>query len=283
MDDLLSPLKLKTKTKTKKTKKKAAAEEEEEEEEPKPMDVLVDILLSLLAQPSALLRDVVEHTFKAVAPAVSEASVQDMLRVVMAPDADNRNAGEGDSDDEALLEDADDEEDENDAEEEEEDEDDAEVDEDDDDVEDDEGDASDDDEEDGDSDEDSDDDGPVDEARAAAIAAALAKSGAAIDSDEEEDPAEDMDDDAMFSIDKLLGQAFKSRREDIKRKKNMVRATRDFKFRVLALLELYARTQPERLPGSRRRASSPGRHADGALRWDAPVHRPRRAHRRRAH
>ena len=252
VDDLLSPPKPKTKTKPKKTKKKAAAEEEEEEEEPKPMDVLVDILLSLLAQPSALLRDVVEHTFKAVAPAVSEASVQDMLRVVMAPDADNRNAGEGDSDDEALLEDADDEEDENDAEEEEEDEDDAEVDEDDDDVEDDEGDASDDDEEDGDSDEDSDDDGPVDEARAAAIAAALAKSGAAIDSDEEEDPAEDMDDDAMFSIDKLLGQAFKSRREDIKRKKNMVRATRDFKFRVLALLELYARTQPGSpwLPGA---------------------------------
>ena len=111
VDDLLSPPKPKTKTKPKKTKKKAAAEEEEEEEEPKPMDVLVDILLSLLAQPSALLRDVVEHTFKAVAPAVSEASVQDMLRVVMAPDADNRNAGEGDSDDEALLEDADDEED----------------------------------------------------------------------------------------------------------------------------------------------------------------------------
>ena len=64
------------------------------------MDVLVDILLSLLAQPSALLRDVVEHTFKAVAPAVSEASVVDMLRVVMARNADNRNAGGEGSDDE---------------------------------------------------------------------------------------------------------------------------------------------------------------------------------------
>ena len=64
------------------------------------MDVLVDILLSLLAQPSALLRDVVEHTFKAVAPAVSEASVVDMLRVVMARDANNRNAGGEGSDDE---------------------------------------------------------------------------------------------------------------------------------------------------------------------------------------
>jgi len=77
------------------------------------MDVLVDIMLSLLAQPSALLRDVVEHTFKSVAGSVSEASVQDMLRVVLAPDADNRNAGaagEGshDSDDEALLEEAED-------------------------------------------------------------------------------------------------------------------------------------------------------------------------------
>ena len=34
--------------------------------DPEPMDVLVDILLSLLAQPSALLRDVVEHVFKSV-------------------------------------------------------------------------------------------------------------------------------------------------------------------------------------------------------------------------
>jgi DNA polymerase phi len=35
-----------------------------------------------------------------------------------------------------------------------------------------------------------------------------------------------------------------SRREDIKRKKTLVRGTRDFKMRVLALLELYARSQP---------------------------------------
>ena len=61
-----------------------------------------------------------------------------------------------------------------------------------------------------------------------------------------------MDDDAMFGIDKLLGQAFKSRREDINRKKNLMRATRDFKFRVLSLLELYAKCQPASpyLPGA---------------------------------
>ena len=68
----------------------------------------------MLAQPSALLRDVVEHVFKSVSGSVSEASVRDMLRVVLAPDADSRNAaaGDGESDDEALLEDDDDDEEE---------------------------------------------------------------------------------------------------------------------------------------------------------------------------
>ena len=239
---------------SKASKKKKGGDEDDEAEDdetprddPEPMDVLVDILLSLLAQPSALLRDVVEHVFKSVSGSVSEASVRDMLRVVLAPDADSRNAaaGDGESDDEALLEDDDDEEEEEGSDED--------VAMDDDDEEDDDSESDDDDDADADSDSESDDDsGPVDEKRAAAIAAALAKSGANIDSDEEEDPAEDMDDEAMFSIDALLGQAFKSRRNDIKRKKSMVRATRDFKFRVLALLELYARAQPASpwLPGA---------------------------------
>jgi DNA polymerase phi len=247
VDDLLAPPKAKAKKKKKKNAPNAEDADPKDPKDPEPMDVLVDILLSLLAQPSALLRDVVEHVFKSVSGSVSEASVRDMLRVVLAPDADSRNAaaGDGGSDDEAPLEDEDDGEEEEDEDEDEE----AGSDDDDDDESDDESD------DDAESDEDADsdsDDGPVDETRAAAIAAALAKSGANIDSDEEEDPAEDMDDEAMFSIDALLGQAFKSRRNDIKRKKSMVRATRDFKFRVLALLELYARAQPASpwLPGA---------------------------------
>ena len=252
VDDLLAPPKAKAKVKKKKNAPNAEdadAKDPKDPKDPEPMDVLVDILLSLLAQPGALLRDVVEHGFKSVSGSVSEASVRDMLRVVLAPDADSRNAaaGDGGSDDEAPLEDEDDgEEDEEDEEDEEEagsDDDDDESDDESDD------DAESDDESDAESDS---DDGPVDETRAAAIAAALAKSGANIDSDEEEDPAEDMDDEAMFSVDALLGQAFKSRRNDIKRKKSMARATRDFKFRVLALLELYARAQPASpwLPGA---------------------------------
>ena len=223
------------------------------------MDVLVDILLSLLAQPSALLRDVVEHTFKAVAPAVSEASVVDMLRVVMARDADNRNAGGEGSDEEdggPLGEHDEDEEDGGDDEEE--------VGGSDSDSEEEEPEANGDaeamdldfggSESESDS-EGSDDDAPFDEKRAAAIKAALVKAGALKDdddSDTDEDPADAMDDDAMFGIDKLLGQAFKSRREDINRKKNLMRATRDFKFRVLSLLELYAKCQPASpyLPGA---------------------------------
>ena len=257
------------KTPAKKGKKGKKAEEEEEdseeEEAPKPMDVLVDILLSLLAQPSALLRDVVEHTFKAVAPAVSEASVVDMLRVVMARDADNRNAGGEGSDDEdgGPLGEHDEDEDGDDDDEEE-----VEVGGDDSDSKEEEPEAN------GDAEamdldfggsesesesesEESDDDAPFDEKRAAAIKAALVKAGALKDADDDdsdtdEDPADAMDDDAMFGIDKLLGQAFKSRREDINRKKNLMRATRDFKFRVLSLIELYAKCQPASpyLPGA---------------------------------
>ena len=249
------PSKASKASKTSKKKKGGDEDDEDEDDEtsrddPEPMDVLVDILLSLLAQPSALLRDVVEHVFKSVSGSVSEASVRDMLRVVLAPDADSRNAaaGDGESDDEALLEDDDDDDDDDEGSDE-----DVAMDDDDENEDDSASDDDDDDDSDADSDSESDDDsGPVDEKRAAAIAAALAKSGANIDSDEEEDPAEDMDDEAMFSIDALLGQAFKSRRNDIKRKKSMVRATRDFKFRVLALLELYARAQPASpwLPGA---------------------------------
>ena len=61
-----------------------------------------------------------------------------------------------------------------------------------------------------------------------------------------------MDDAAMFRIDKLLAEAFKSRQQDLMRKKNLKRATRDFKFRVISLFQLYAKAQPGSayLPGS---------------------------------
>jgi hypothetical protein len=65
----------------------------------------------LLHYTSALLRDVVDHTFKALAPSVSAAGVADMIRIVSAPDADIRNAKAGDEDN-TPLEDGDDEEEE---------------------------------------------------------------------------------------------------------------------------------------------------------------------------
>ncbi|OUS49590.1 DNA polymerase phi-domain-containing protein [Ostreococcus tauri] len=121
--------------------KKKSKSKKKDEEEPEAIDVLTDILLSLLAQPSALLRDVVEHTFKAISGKVSKAGVEDMLRIIAGPEAG-------------------------------------------------------------------------------------------------------MDDAAMFRIDKLLAEAFKSRQQDLMRKKNLKRATRDFKFRVISLFEIYAKTQP---------------------------------------
>ena len=72
------------------------------------------------------------------------------------------------------------------------------------------------------------------------------------DSDESDSDSEGMDDAAMFRIDKLLAEAFKSRQQDLMRKKNLKRATRDFKFRVISLFQLYAKAQPGSayLPGS---------------------------------
>ena len=65
------------------SKKKAKKTKKGDEEEPEAIDVLVDIILSLLAQPSALLRDVVEHTFKAISGQVSKEGIQDMLLIVI--------------------------------------------------------------------------------------------------------------------------------------------------------------------------------------------------------
>lgn len=211
--------------------KKKSKSKKGDEEEPEAIDVLTDILLSLLAQPSALLRDVVEHTFKAVSGQVSEAGVQDMLRIIGGPEAAEGGDEDGDEDEEEVL------------------------------VEDDDSDDDDDDESDEDSDDEDDEDdeseedfGEANEAEIAAMRAAASKIVGTADgeSDDSDSDSEGMDDAAMFRIDKLLGEAFKSRQQDLMRKKNLKRATRDFKFRVISLFEIYAKAQPGSayLPGA---------------------------------
>ena len=205
-------------------KKKSKKPKKDGEGEPEAIDVLTDILLSLLAQPSALLRDVVEHTFKAVSGQVSKEGIQDMLRIIAGPEVgEDAGEGEGDGEEEdVLMED-----------------DDSDVDDDDDDEESDD----DDDEEESDDEEDY---GEANDAEIAAMRAAASKTvgTAAEDSDDSDSESEGMDDAAMFRIDKLLAEAFKSRQQDLMRKKNLKRATRDFKFRVISLFQLYAKAQP---------------------------------------
>jgi len=213
--------------------KKKKRSKKGDEEEPQAIDVLTDILFSLLAQPSALLRDVVEHTFKAVSGRVSKEGIQDMLRIIAGPEVTDE--GDEDEEEDDLLTEADDSDD-SEAEDSEE-------------------------EEDDDSDDDSDDDdsegeedhGEANEAEIAAMRAAASKVlGTTNDDDDDDSESEDMDDAAMFRIDKLLAEAFKSRQQDLMRKKNLKRATRDFKFRVISLFELYAKAQPGSayLPGA---------------------------------
>ena len=206
---------------------KKSKSKKKDEEEPEAIDVLTDILLSLLAQPSALLRDVVEHTFKAISGKVSKAGVEDMLRIIAGPEAGegDEEGGDEDDEDEVLIE----------------------GDDSDDDDDDDDDDDEDIDEEDDDEDEDSEEDyGEANEAEIAAMRAAASKivGTTDVDSDDSDSESEGMDDAAMFRIDKLLAEAFKSRQQDLMRKKNLKRATRDFKFRVISLFEIYAKTQP---------------------------------------
>ncbi|GBG91164.1 hypothetical protein CBR_g52045 [Chara braunii] len=65
-------------------------EAEGEKDEPAFMDVLVDILLSLLAKPSAGVRDAAEKVFQSFSGMLTETGLQDMLRVLRRPVGDSR-------------------------------------------------------------------------------------------------------------------------------------------------------------------------------------------------
>eukprot|EP00897_Mesotaenium_endlicherianum_P003641 jgi/Mesen1/3304/ME000191S02441 len=80
----------------------------EGEEEPAAMDVLVDVLLSLLAQPSHPLRTAAEAAFAAFAEDLTPTALQDLLRVIgqqpsggrRAPKVEEESESEDDEDDE---------------------------------------------------------------------------------------------------------------------------------------------------------------------------------------
>ena len=225
--------------------KRAGGGEEEVGEEEELMSVLVELLVSLLARPSAVLRSVVKSTFRAFVDVLTPASVDVLLQVLSDNGADLFDQGE-DGDDSPM----DDEDEDEDEDEEDEDEDDEEG---------------------------MEEDGKV--------AAALSKGNAASkqapsgktgkrkapehqvddedgegeekgnkDSDEDssaeddDDDGDEWDDNKMFEMDRLIGAAVKSRLQEQQVAKQTSRMSVVLKLRTLELFEvLLSRKEPSAL------------------------------------
>ncbi|EDO45649.1 predicted protein, partial [Nematostella vectensis] len=171
-------------------------------DEPHWVEVLTEILLSLLTRPSGLLRHVVDRVFVAIAPHLTKDAMGIVLQAIdpkslggeddevleIAEDSDDEDmaADDGDEDNEKkpckeTKEDESDSEDESD-------------------------------------DDDEGDDDAVDEAFRAEIKAALGS--AAADTDSEESSGEELDDEAMMQLDDALSAVFKTRVQANKEKKD---------------------------------------------------------------
>ena len=217
--------------------KRAAAEQDEEsagqdESEASSQDevmaVLVELLVSLLARPSAVLRSVVKTTFRAFSDSMTPSTIEVLVQVLS--EAGNELFAASDDEDEMDEEDEDDT---------------------------------------GDEEESDDDDseGGEDMAEDAEVAKALSSTGRAegarlsnkrkavgdgeeeehesSSDDGEEHEGEDWDDDKMFEIDHLVGQAFKSRMEEQRVAKETASMSLVLKLRTLELVEvLLTRKEP---------------------------------------
>ncbi|OQS03010.1 hypothetical protein THRCLA_04679 [Thraustotheca clavata] len=86
----LNPPKKSPSKKAKKTKK---------DDEPQPLTVLTDMMLSMLAQESSVMREIVNHVFRSIMDQLDATSLQSLLDVVIAPEEDSMLTAEGDEDD----------------------------------------------------------------------------------------------------------------------------------------------------------------------------------------
>ncbi|KAF9993768.1 DNA-directed DNA polymerase [Entomortierella chlamydospora] len=204
-------------------KKAASAEEDEEEEEIQPVEVIIDILLSFLIKPSALLRHVSEQVFVIFCDKMTKTGLELMLSTLQTKDNkddmfdEQEDAEEEDEDAEADAhnqsdDDEDDGEDENEDEEEE--------------------------SEDMDVDEE-DDDAPVDEEFRRKLAEALNVN----EDDEDESEEELLDDDQMMAFDEKLNEIFRQKKLAKSQQKDAKQTLIHFKNKVLDLLELYIKKQ----------------------------------------
>lgn len=241
MKDLQSCMDKAQEKKAKKKKKKKQATEQQEEEEPEWVEVMVDILLSLLSQQSRLIRQVCKTVFSSICPHVTAVALTAILDV-LDPERDEEDGAVVVTDDNKTQKMEDDDEDED--EEMKEDESDGSDDDDDDDKDDDDDDEVMDDEEDEDMEEEE-----VDQNFRVELMKVLQKQNAlATEGDGSSD--EDLDDDAMMELDKGLAalfseqkkknQAKKDEKSKIQKEKMLVR---DFKIKVLDLVEVFVARQ----------------------------------------
>ncbi|KAF9969908.1 DNA-directed DNA polymerase [Actinomortierella ambigua] len=223
-------------------KRKNAAEEDDEEEaeeeELQPVEVILDILLSFLIKPSALLRHVSEQVFVIFCDKMTKTGLELLLSTLSTKDnKDDMFGEEGAGEEEHDHDHSDDEDDEeNDEENDEEDEDEDEEDDED------EGES-----EDMEIDEDPEEDVPVDEDLRKRIAEALQMQNGAVgsssneNSDEEEE--ELLDDDQMMAFDEKLSEIFKQKKLAKTQERDAKQTLVHFKNKVLDLLELFVKKQ----------------------------------------
>ncbi|KAG0239379.1 DNA polymerase phi-domain-containing protein [Mortierella sp. GBAus27b] len=203
---------------------------EDEEEEIQPVEVIIDILLSFLIKPSALLRHVSEQVFVIFCDKMTKTGLELMLSTLKTKDnkddmfgeEEDENEEDEDEDAEADSQSGDEEDDEDESETE-----DMDVDEEAD-------------------DDDDDDDAPVDEEFRKKLAAVLnVRDGGDDDDEDNEDSSEEelLDDDQMMAFDEKLTEIFKQKKLAKAQQRDAKQTVIHFKNKVLDLLELYIKKQ----------------------------------------
>ena len=194
---------------------------------PEWVEVLTDILLSYLARPSQLTRNIADDVFRAVVPHITKPALNLILQAVAAKKTRQKDQDDEDDEDEEEDDDEDDEDEE----------------------------VSEDDEEVADSEKESNsqsDNSDVDEEFRRQVKAALGDCAAVDTSDDESDRIDDnqsdmsMDDDAMEAVDQALAAVFHERRlakKDKKQRQEEKKVDAHFRLRALDLLDIFIKRQ----------------------------------------
>ncbi|TPX59586.1 hypothetical protein PhCBS80983_g02349 [Powellomyces hirtus] len=205
-------------------KKRKASDDDSDDEDHEPIEVLVDVLISFLAKPSALLRTLSQEVFKVFCNQLTKKALDLIFEVLSTKGgvAGAQELFENEDDEDAMdidegpmPEGADDDEQDDDEE---------------------------DDEDDEEEDEGDDANAEVDEELRLKIKEAMGNAAAGDDDSEEE---EFMDDDEMGVFDDKLAEIFRQRKDIKTAKKDLKQQVLHFKFRVVDLLDVFLRKAPQ--------------------------------------